>query len=130
MATTARRYLDDVPEHVEARLREICEGLPDSYEERAWVGTRWRVRTKTFAQVLAIEDDAGRRVVLTFRSSGEELEVLKRVGDPFCELGWGRNAMGMRLDDDTDWTEVAEIVTESFCVMAPKKLAARVDRPA
>jgi hypothetical protein len=44
-------------------------------------------------------------------------------------LGWGRDAVGMVLDDDTDWDEVGELVTDSFCVMAPKKLVALVDRP-
>ena len=37
--------------------------------------------------------------------------------------------MGMHLDDTTDWDEVAEVLTESFCLLAPKKLVARVDRP-
>jgi len=66
--------------------------------------------------------------VLSFRSDGEELEALRRAGHPFFVLGWGRNAMGMVLDDP-DWDEVAELVTESFCVMAPKQLASLVDRP-
>jgi hypothetical protein len=35
----------------------------------------------------------------------------------------------MVLTDDTDWEEIRELVTESYCVMAPKKLAAQVDRP-
>lgn len=34
------------------------------------------------------------------------------------------------LDGDTDWDEVGELVTESYCVLAPKKLVALVDRPA
>lgn len=37
--------------------------------------------------------------------------------------------VGLRLDADTDWTEVAELLTESYCVLAPKKLVALVDRP-
>jgi hypothetical protein len=37
--------------------------------------------------------------------------------------------MGLAIDDDTDWDEVRELVTESYCVMAPKKLVALVDRP-
>lgn len=48
---------------------------------------------------------------------------------PSFLLGWGRNAVGMVLDDDTDWDEVTEIVTESYCVLAPEKLVALVDRP-
>ncbi|MEQ8437072.1 MAG: MmcQ/YjbR family DNA-binding protein [Ilumatobacter fluminis] len=125
-----RAYVDDVPEEDEDRLRAIGESLPDAYEERAWVGVRWRVRKQTFAQLLAIDDEGEpRRVVLTFRSQGEELEVLKNAGHPFFLLGWGRDAMGMVIDDDTDWDEVAELVTESYCTRAPKKLIALLDRP-
>jgi hypothetical protein len=87
------------------------------------------VRKRTFAHVLGVEQaDADPVVVLSFRSEGEELEVLRRAGHPFLVLGWGRDAMGMVLDDP-DWDEVAELVTESFCVMAPKKLTTLVDRP-
>jgi hypothetical protein len=35
----------------------------------------------------------------------------------------------MVLTDDTDWDEVAELMIESYCVLAPKKLIALVDRP-
>jgi hypothetical protein len=87
------------------------------------------VRKRTFAHVLRVNDgDDASVVVLSFRSSGEELEVLRRAGHPFFVLGWGRDAMGMVLDDP-DWDEVAELVTESFCMLAPKKLTSLVDRP-
>ena len=36
----------------------------------------------------------------------------------------------MVLDTHTDWTEVAELLTESFRVQAPKRLVRLVDRPA
>ena len=129
MADGDRRYTD-VPDEVEARVREACLGLPDAYEERAWAGTRWMVRKRTFAHVLGV-DVRGQEslVVLSLRSTGEELEVLRHAGHPFFVLGWGRDAVGMVLDDDTDWDEVRELVTESFCVMAPQKLVALVDHP-
>jgi hypothetical protein len=129
MADAKRRYTDDVPEDIEVRLRERCLALPDAYEERAWVGTRWMVRKRTFAHVLGVEAGAGPFVVLSFRSVGDELEVLRHAGHPFFVLGWGRDAIGMVLDAATDWNEVREVVTESFCVLAPKKLTALVDRP-
>ena len=130
MAGGKRRYTDGVPNDVEIRLREVCLELPDAYEERAWVGTRWMVRKRTFAHLLGVEvDDANASVVLSFRSAGEELAMLCHAGHPFFVLGWGRDAMGMVLDDDTDWDEVRELVTESFCVLAPKKLIALVTRP-
>jgi YjbR len=129
MAGAQRRYTDDVPHDVESRLGQMCLALPDAYGERAWVGTRWMVRKRTFAHVLGVQfDDADPMVVLSFRATGEELEVLRHVGHPFVVLGWGRDAMGMVLDDP-DWDEVRELVTESFCVLAPKKLRALVDRP-
>lgn len=93
------------------------------------MGTRWMVRRRTFAHVLGVEADAGPLVVLAFRSAGEELEVFRHGGHPFFVLGRGRDAIGMVLDADTDWEEVREVVTDSFCVVAPKKLIARVARP-
>ena len=36
----------------------------------------------------------------------------------------------MLLDDDTDWIELAELLTDSYCIQAPMKLAAQVERPA
>jgi YjbR len=130
MAERQRRYTDGVPDDVESRLRELCLELPDAYEERAWVGTRWMVRKRTFAHVLGVDvDHEDPLVVLSFRSAGEELEVLRHAGHPFFVLGWGRDAIGMVLDGETDWDEVREVVTESFCVLAPKKLTSLVNRP-
>jgi hypothetical protein len=40
----------------------------------------------------------------------------------------GENVVGMVLDAHTDWTEVAELLTESFCIQAPKRLARLVDQ--
>jgi len=45
----------DASPEVVARLRQMCLGLPEAYEERAWVGLRWRIRTHTFAHVLTVE---------------------------------------------------------------------------
>ncbi|HEX6311378.1 MAG TPA: hypothetical protein VF152_07095 [Acidimicrobiia bacterium] len=35
----------------------------------------------------------------------------------------------MIVDARVDWDEVAELVTESYCVLAPRKLVDLVDRP-
>ena len=130
MANSKRSYTDDVPPKVEALVRERCLGLPEAYEEPAWVGTRWKVRKRTFAHLLGVEMDTGHLVVLAVHSAGEELDVLRNAGHPYLQLGWGRDAVGLVVDADTDWDEVLELVTESYCVLAPKKLIALVDRPA
>lgn len=135
----------DAPPEIVARLRAACLRLPDAYEEPAWVGTRWRIRKRTFAHVLTIAsgwppayakaaDQEGPVTVVTFRAPPGDLEALANVGYPFFRARWGRDVAGMVLetgaDAELDWDEVAELVTESYCVMAPKKLAALVDRPA
>ncbi len=130
MADVKPRYTDDVPDEIQMRLRTICLALPDAYEERAWVGTRWMVRKRTFVHVLGVVDPEEKSlVVMTFRSAGEEADVLRASGHPFFAINWGRNAIGMVLDAHTDWNEVGELLVESFCLLAPKKLIALVDRP-
>ncbi len=130
----------DPPEALVARLRPICLALPDAYEEKAWAGTRWMVRRKTFAHVLHVDRESppvlakaheltGAADVVTFRSEGPELEMLRHAGLPYFYAGWGRDVVGLVLDDGTDWDEVTELMTESFCVMAPQKLVDLVDRP-
>jgi predicted DNA-binding protein (MmcQ/YjbR family) len=133
----------DVPPAILAALRSVCLSLPDASEQQAWAGARWQVRTRTFAHVLTVDSgrpaggagsEAGAAAdglvtVMTFRSSGPELDALRRAGHPFFRPGWGNNVVGMVLDTATDWDEVAELVTDSYCLMAPKKLVALVDRP-
>lgn len=124
----------DVEPELLDRVRAICMALPDAYEEPAWIGVRWRVRKRTFAHIVTVDDDStsvfkevfaleGEATAITFRVLGDELLALREHGHPFYYAGWGRDAMGMLLDDDTDWDEVEELLTDSFCMMAPRKLA-------
>jgi hypothetical protein len=130
----------DVPPETIAALQAVCSRLPEAYEEQAWVGTRWRVRGRTFAHVLVIESGwppayaravgtDGPATVLTFRSSGQELDVLRGGGHPFFAPVWRSDEVGMVLEADVDWQEVRELVTDSYCLQAPKSLSARVERP-
>jgi hypothetical protein len=119
----------DVPEAIIAELRAICLGLPETYEEQSWAGRRWMVRKRNFAHVITVEAPSGPSTVMTFRAADPELGILLASGHPFFKAGWGTNVVGMVLDPATDWEEVAELLTESYCILAPKKLAAKVDRP-
>ena len=121
------------------RLGTLALRLPDAYEEDAWTGVRWRVRAKTFAHVLvaqegytsAYRDMTGvtePTTVLTFRSAGDELLALTHAGPPFYQPPWSPTVVGMVLDDATDWTEVAELLTESYRFCAPQKLARLLDQ--
>jgi hypothetical protein len=131
--------MPDVPDHLLDRLRMICLALPDAYEEQAWVGTRWLVRKKTFAHVLGISDEyppaytrdapyVGDATVLTFRADGQELHALTHGGPPFYKPKWHPQIVGMIIEDGADWAEITELLTESYCLRAPRKLAALVPR--
>jgi hypothetical protein len=66
--------------------------------------------------------------VLTFRS-GARLEAPKFSRAPFFKPVWWPDIAGMIINAGTDWDEVADLITGSYCLLAPKKLAALVDRP-
>lgn len=130
----------EVPPDVLARLRGICLRLPLVREEAAWVGVRRRVRTRTFAHVLVVADGwppayaraagvEGRATVVTFRSSGPELDALGHAGPPYFRPPWGPQVVGVVLDGRVGRDELAELLTESYCLLAPRHLAALVDRP-
>ena len=130
----------DVPGDVLSRLRGVCIGLPEAYEEKAWVGVRWRIRKRTFSHLLVIDSGwppayaraaatNGPTTVLMFRSGGPELGALRTSGIPFFAPPWRGDEVGMVLDANVDWDEVAELITESYCVVAPKALIRSVNRP-
>ena len=129
-----------VPPEIVARIGLFCLGLPEVTEEAAWVGTRWSVGKRNFAHVLMIDagwppayaraaGSDGPIVVLTFRLPAARLAAPRFTRPPFFRPVWFPNIVGMIIDDRTDWDEVADLLTESYCVLAPKKLAALVDRP-
>ena len=109
------------------RIGAVLERFPETVEEPAWVGTRWRVGQATVAHVFGGEDQLFR---ITFRGEPEEVLAFAHLGAPYFRAGWGRNVVGMILDDATDWDELAELLTDSYCIQAPADLAQRVARPA
>ena len=128
LALGATEYAD-VPAEVLAEVRSICRGLPETVENPSWAGTQWRVRKRTFAHVLAVDFADGPVTVVTFRSSQPELDALRRSGHPFFQPAWGADAVGMVLEPGVDWSDVAELLTESYCTQAPRRLVDMIDRP-
>jgi len=120
------------------RLSAICLSFPDVVEEDAWRGTRWRIRGRTFAHVLQLTDGSppsyakaagidGPATLLTFQITAVERELFTQLGLPYWAVRWGRDVGGLVLGEDPDWDEIAELVTESYRLLAPKKLVAGLD---
>jgi hypothetical protein len=77
---------------------------------------------------VAVEGRSGEPVpLLVLRADPDDREVLLSVGHPFFAPRAGPGRIGVLLTDDTDWDEIRELVTESYRVIAPKKLIALLD---
>lgn len=129
-----------VPSEIAARLNAICLGLPEVHEASAWTGMRWMIGQKNFAHAVMIDrgwppayaqaaGSDGPLLVLTFRLPVARLAAPKFARPPFFKPQWFANIVGVAIDAHTDWDEIADLIAESYCVLAPKKLVARVDRP-
>jgi hypothetical protein len=115
-----------VPDEMVRRLGAIMGAFPECREESAWVGIMWRVGQATVAHVFGGEDQQFR---ITFRAEVDEVMAFEHLGPPYFRAGWGRNVVGLVLDDETDWEELGELLTDSYCLQAPATLANRVPRP-
>lgn len=114
------------------RLRGVCLALPEAAEKAAWGDPTWRVRNRIFAMQKG-NYDGGRPSVWVKAAAGEQEALV--TGDPerffappyVGPKGW----VGLYLDGpQVDWTELAELVTDSYRLIAPKRLAAGLDSSA
>jgi hypothetical protein len=114
-----------VPTGIVSRVRAACAHLPEIQEQQPRAEVRWRVRGATFADLRTREDDLGGVVTSVTFHARDELAALVATGHPFYP-GWGGGLVAMILTDDdtTDWGDLRELLTESYCILAPKKLVA------
>jgi hypothetical protein len=109
------------------RIGDVLLAFPECVELDAWTGVAWRVGQATVAHVFGGEDQLIR---ITFRAEPDEVMAFEHLGSPYFRASWGQNVVGLLLDDDTDWEELAELLTDSYCIQAPDRLASQVSRPA
>jgi hypothetical protein len=122
----------EVPEDIVERIRALCLALPevtvrvDGSLTRAR-STAWSfdIRRRSFCLLVARENSAGKPVpLLVLRAGPEEREALLSIGYPFLASRAGHDRIVVVLTDETDWEEIRELVTESYRILAPKKLVA------
>lgn len=109
------------------RLREICLALPEAAEKPfgGHSAPTFRIRDKIFA--MTSEDGTS----LTFKAGpGVQESLVAEDPERFFvppyvgNRGWA----GARLDVEQDWDEIAELVEDSFRLVAPKRLGALLDQ--
>jgi predicted DNA-binding protein (MmcQ/YjbR family) len=112
---------------VERHLRLLCLRLPEATEKPfgGHTAPSFRVRDKIF---LMTSEDRGHLMCkvppgvqqLLVGSNPDRFFVPAYVGSK----GW----IGIRMDADVDWEEIAELAEESYRAIAPKRLVALLDQ--
>jgi hypothetical protein len=108
------------------RLRKVCLALPEAHEVEAWGEPTFRVRNKLFAMYAHAENHhgAGQHAVWCKAAPGNQAIMVNADPDRFFvppyvgPSGW----IGIRLDRNPDWAEVAELMKDSYRLVAPKRL--------
>lgn len=121
----------DDSDPVLAQLREICLALPGA-DMKVSHGRPSFFTKKIFAgygAVLKGEHNTGQYdQALVFLPESDEAAALEQDDRFFTPAYWGPYGwLGLDLSGDVDWTEVAELVEESYRNTATKKLIAELD---
>lgn len=108
------------------RLRAICLALPEATEQGGVGDPTFRVRDKIFSMQHGVD---GRPSMWCKAASGAQEVLVSSNPQRFFvppyvgHHGW----IGVWLDIELDWEEVADLVEESYRMTAPKRLRALLD---
>lgn len=108
---------------VEQRVRDICLGLP-GVTEKVSHGAPAFFAGKQFVMLWPEgHHDNGFPHLWCAAEDGVQAELTKASSRFFRPPYVGhRGWVGMRLDGDVDWNEVAEMCSDAFRVVAPRRL--------
>jgi hypothetical protein len=125
-----RRYDPDMAESL-AALRAICMDLPEVTERLSHGAPTWFVRGKSTFVTLWQEGhhDVAFSHLWCAAPSGAQEALVAAEPDKFFRPPYvgGRGWIGVRLDGDVDWGEVAELCADAYRVIAPKRLVEVLD---
>jgi hypothetical protein len=107
------------------KLREICLAMPEATEKEAWGECTFRVGGKMFAMTDNDHHESN-HVAVWVKAPPMVQEILvgsdpKRFFKPpyVGHKGW----VGVRLDVEVKWDELAAILEDGYRMSAPKRLA-------
>jgi predicted DNA-binding protein (MmcQ/YjbR family) len=114
------------PEQLE-RLRGLCLGLPAASEKIAWDDPTWRVKGRIFAMQKGNHEGGRPSLWLKGAPGAQEALVGARPSVFFVppyvgHKGW----VGIYLDVAIEWDVVADLVVESWRLIAGPRLSAQL----
>jgi len=114
------------------RVRKICLALPEVTERLSHGAPTFFVRgKKTFVMYHDDHHGDGRLALWCPAPPGAQEAMVRVEPDRFFRPPYvgHRGWLGVRLDVDVDWDEVAAIAEDAYRMVAPKTLIAELDGP-
>lgn len=111
------------------RLRRLCLALPEATERVSHGEPAWFVRRSPQFATLADKHHDDRVAFWAAAPAGAQADWVGRDPSRFFVPPYvgGRGWIGVYLDVDQDWDEIADIVEDAYRVVAPKKLVQLLD---
>lgn len=109
------------------RVRALCLTLPEATEKLSHGEPTWFVR-KVFVSFADRHHDDRVAIWCAAPSGAQEARVSADPTHYFVPpyVG-GRGWLGVYLDVPVDWDEVADVITDAYRQIAPKRMLARLD---
>ena len=110
-------------------LRRLCLALPETTERLSHGEPTWFVRGKKTFVTYADHHHDDRLAFWCAAPPGAQEMLVEAAPERFFvppyvgHRGW----LGVRLDVPVDWDEIADLVTDAYRQVAPKRLLAELD---
>jgi hypothetical protein len=124
-------YSDEDVTRATDRLREITSHFPEVTERLSHGAVTFFVRGKRVIAYLTDDHHGDGRLALTCPAPpGVQEEVVRADPDRFFRPPYvgHRGWIGLRLDVDPDWDEVAGLIDEAYRKVAPVTLVRQLDQ--
>ena len=112
-------------------MRAICLPLPEVTERPSHGAPTWFVRGKSSFVTLWADGHHENQFPHLWCAAppGAQAELTASAPGRFFRPPYvgGRGWIGVRLDRDPDWAEIAELCQDAYRAIAPARLAARLD---
>jgi len=111
------------------QIRQVCLALPETTERLSHGAPTFFVRgKKTYVTFMDNHHDDGRLAIWCHAPAGMQDVLIERDPARFFvppyvgHRGW----VGVRLEGDVDWDEVADLVADAYRMVAPRHLIAQL----
>jgi hypothetical protein len=111
------------------RVRQLCLALPETTERLSHGEPTWFVRDKNVFVMYANHHHDDRLGFWCAAPAGAQQALVATEPERFFRPPYvgHRGWLGVWLDVPVDWAEIADLVTDAYRMIAPKRLQAALD---